>query len=137
MMKLSDVITLDMVLDRVPALTEVEGQMKWEELLAELVAAAPCLGSDAVSEAVLVRVRGVALRALGRPEAALWSESVTTGPYSTKFRDGAAAAGLLTAEEKSVLRQLCGDATPQAGLPAGSFPRPGRLDRLFKHSAGW
>ena len=116
---------------RTPDLATDEQQQLHAELNAAGRRVAPCLAADVLTADQVVEARGILLRAIDRAGAVdAWVESVTTGPYSAKFRASTGTSCILTREDEAALRALCPVAT-QPGLPRGSFPAAAGLDRLF------
>ena len=116
---------------RTPDLTPDEQQQLHAELNAAGRRVAPCLAADVLTADQAVEARGILLRAIDRAGAVeAWVESVSTGPYGTKFRASAGTSSILTSADEAALRALCGG-TSDALAPLGSFPAAGPYDRLF------
>lgn len=130
-----DVVSLIEVITRTPDLSPQDQGALHAEINAAIRRVAPCFAGE-VTPDQQAEARGIALRAIARSGAVdAWVESVTSGPFSTKFRASAGSASILTRDDVSALKGLCGAASGDLG-PLGSFPEAGSYDRLFSAPRG-
>lgn len=126
-----EILTLEQVRSRAPSLSQADATTLHAALNSAARRAAPCLSVDEPDSGLVAEAQLVLLNAIDRQQdVKAWVESITTGPYATRFRDAAASVSALAASDVAALRSLCASAPP-AGLPEGSFPPPAGYDRLF------
>ena len=130
-------VTLAQVKARAPELSEDEAVLLHGELNAAIRSRVPCLVAAAINPDVLIQAQGIALRSLERHGAVRsWVARETIGPYSADYRDNTATSSILSGDDLTALRSLCGRA-PVGGMPVGSFPPPDRYGHLFATPPRW
>ena len=118
---------------RAPSLTAEDQALLAEALNSAAFRVAPCL-DDPVAVGIRAEARAILLRVVTRgEEVESWLESVTTGPYSAKFRADAGSVSVLAPGDQAALRELCPGSPGVVGpSPRGVFPPP-----RFEGRFGW